>query len=87
MREHQTDMSFHCSHMIAEVYFLTAILIRIVISVIDMIAVPELFFGAMENWGLITYKERYMLYTPGISPQYSLEGTTVTITHELAHQV
>ena len=64
------------------------ILKKIALSLnIDMIAVPELSFGAMENWGLITYKEKYMLYTHGVSPESSLEDTTLTITHELAHMV
>ena len=46
-----------------------------------MIAVPELSFGAMENWGLITYKEKDMLYMPGVSSEHNLQRVTVVITH------
>ena len=33
---------------------------------LDMIAIPDFQSGAMENWGLITYRESAMLYDPEI---------------------
>ncbi|KAL5020481.1 hypothetical protein ScPMuIL_003373, partial [Solemya velum] len=52
----------------------------------DMIALPDFSAGAMENWGLITYRETAMLYDPGESSEGDRQRVAVVITHELAHQ-
>ncbi|CAH8469378.1 unnamed protein product [Schistosoma guineensis] len=52
----------------------------------DMIAIPNSSITAMENWGLITYREKFMLWDP---ENYSLASkilVTFVISHELAHQ-
>ncbi|KAH3881112.1 hypothetical protein DPMN_005034 [Dreissena polymorpha] len=51
----------------------------------DMIAIPDFAAGAMENWGLITYRETAMLYEPGVSSEANLQRVNVVIAHELAH--
>ncbi|KAH9519830.1 hypothetical protein Btru_071006 [Bulinus truncatus] len=51
----------------------------------DLIAMPNLAFGAMENWGLIAFKEKYMLYTEGVSGEEEKTEISMTIAHELAH--
>ena len=49
-------------------------------------AVPDFNFGAMENWGLVIYREA-ILYQPGVtSASYEYWMGTV-ITHEIAHMV
>lgn len=53
---------------------------------LDLIAVPSLSFGAMENWGLITYRETCLLVDPKISSTEATEDVAVTVAHEIAHQ-
>ncbi|KAM4744489.1 aminopeptidase Ey-like [Anableps anableps] len=51
----------------------------------DQIALPDFSAGAMENWGLITYRETALLYNPGVSSNGDKEWVTTVISHELAH--
>jgi alanyl aminopeptidase len=52
---------------------------------LDLIAVPEYWYGAMENPGLITYAENILLIDPKTAtPNQRRTNATVT-THELAH--
>jgi aminopeptidase N len=52
-----------------------------------MIAIPDFAAGAMENWGLITYRETAMLFDPDVSSESNKQRVVIVITHELAHQV
>ncbi|KAL2093494.1 hypothetical protein ACEWY4_010806 [Coilia grayii] len=51
----------------------------------DQIALPDFYFGAMENWGLVTYREANLLYDPVVSSNRNKETTATIIAHELAH--
>ena len=51
-----------------------------------MIALPDFSAGAMENWGLITYRETLLLMDPNDYAAASKESVAVTVAHELAHQ-
>ncbi|XP_062245063.1 aminopeptidase N-like [Platichthys flesus] len=51
----------------------------------DQIAIPDFYFGAMENWGLVTYRETNLLYDPLTSSIRNKETTVTIIAHELAH--
>ncbi|XP_026221643.1 aminopeptidase N [Anabas testudineus] len=51
----------------------------------DQIALPDFYFGAMENWGLVTYRETNLLYDPVTSSIRNKETTATIIAHELAH--
>ncbi len=53
----------------------------------DLIAIPDFQSGAMENWGLTTYRETSLLYDPDISSASDKLWVTLVIGHELAHQV
>ncbi|GLV42082.1 uncharacterized protein CBL_04959 [Carabus blaptoides fortunei] len=52
----------------------------------DMIALPDFSSGAMENWGLITYREIYLLLDPKIASASNKHRIASVIAHELAHQ-
>ena len=52
----------------------------------DMIAIPDFSAGAMENWGLITYRETALLYEEGVTSSQGQERIRTVIAHELAHQ-
>ncbi|KAG5839759.1 hypothetical protein ANANG_G00208350 [Anguilla anguilla] len=52
---------------------------------VDQIALPDFYFGAMENWGLVTYRETNLLYDPIVSSNANKERTASIIAHELAH--
>lgn len=42
--------------------------------------------GAMENWGLITYRESALLFQPNVSSSSSQNYVASVVAHELAHQ-
>ncbi|XP_009578502.1 PREDICTED: endoplasmic reticulum aminopeptidase 1, partial [Fulmarus glacialis] len=52
----------------------------------DLAAIPDFQSGAMENWGLTTYRESALLYDPEKSSVSSKLLITMIIAHELAHQ-
>ncbi|NWH58586.1 ERAP1 aminopeptidase, partial [Geococcyx californianus] len=49
-------------------------------------AIPDFQMGAMENWGLTTFRESMLLYDPEKSSVSSKLWITMIIAHELAHQ-
>ncbi|XP_040825059.1 aminopeptidase N-like isoform X2 [Ochotona curzoniae] len=52
----------------------------------DQIALPDFNAGAMENWGLVTYRENALLYDPVSSSIGNKERVVTVVAHELAHQ-
>uniref|UniRef100_A0A8C5NL72 Aminopeptidase n=1 Tax=Junco hyemalis TaxID=40217 RepID=A0A8C5NL72_JUNHY len=53
---------------------------------LDKIAIPDFGTGAMENWGLITYRETNLLYDPAESATSNKQRVAAVIAHELVHQ-
>ncbi|XP_059643545.1 aminopeptidase M1-like isoform X1 [Cornus florida] len=53
---------------------------------LDMIAIPDFAAGAMENYGLVTYRETALLYDDKHSAAANKQGVANVIAHELAHQ-
>jgi len=52
----------------------------------DMIAIPDFSSGAMENWGLVLYRETCILVDPLNSSQSSKQWVAIVVCHETAHQ-
>ncbi|XP_060075396.1 endoplasmic reticulum aminopeptidase 1-like [Ylistrum balloti] len=52
----------------------------------DLVAIPDFAAGAMENWGLITYRLTTILYDPEVSSARDRQYVAIVIAHELAHQ-
>lgn len=52
----------------------------------DHVALPDFSSGAMENWGLITYREVALLADPKTTTVASKQYIATVISHELSHQ-
>uniref|UniRef100_A0A8C3F6C7 Aminopeptidase n=1 Tax=Chrysemys picta bellii TaxID=8478 RepID=A0A8C3F6C7_CHRPI len=56
------------------------------LSKTDLVALPDFGAGAMENWGLMTFRESALMYIP--SDQFGSKKTMICliVSHELGHQ-
>ena len=52
----------------------------------DLVAVPDFAAGAMENWGILTFRETYLLSDPAVSSAADKQDVAIVVSHELAHQ-
>ncbi|XP_053604250.1 membrane alanyl aminopeptidase-like [Plodia interpunctella] len=52
---------------------------------LDHVALPDFRAGAMENWGLVTYRESLLLYVPGESMPYYKYRVAQILAHETTH--
>ena len=52
---------------------------------LDQVALPDFEAGAMENWGLVTYRES-MLLVGKAATLGAKKGVAITVAHELSHQ-
>ncbi|MEO9223540.1 MAG: M1 family metallopeptidase, partial [Acidimicrobiales bacterium] len=52
---------------------------------VDLVAIPDFAFGAMENLGCITFRETALLIDPARATQPELERVADVVAHELAH--
>ena len=67
-------------------YFTRWFGIRYALPKLDMVALPDFASGAMENWGLVTYRETALLIDPVNSSAQARQRVAEAIDHELAHQ-
>lgn len=52
----------------------------------DNVAIPDFAAGAMENWGLVTYRESALLVDPANTSLPQKQYVALVVAHELAHQ-
>ena len=52
----------------------------------DLISIPDFAFGAMENWGAVTFRENLLLDYPGITSKAGQERIFEVVAHEITHQ-
>ena len=52
---------------------------------LDLVAIPDFSAGAMENWGLVTYREEALLVSTS-STEQDRRYVAKVVAHELAHQ-
>ncbi|MBM3662433.1 MAG: hypothetical protein FJW94_06010 [Actinobacteria bacterium] len=52
---------------------------------LDLVAVPDFSFGAMENLGCVTFREVLLLIDPDDSTQHEQQRVADVINHEIAH--
>uniref|UniRef100_A0A7S3P4T9 Aminopeptidase n=1 Tax=Amphora coffeiformis TaxID=265554 RepID=A0A7S3P4T9_9STRA len=53
---------------------------------LDLVAIPAFAAGAMENWGLVTFREVDLLIDPNTASNQQKQRVVTVVTHELAHQ-
>ncbi|MCA9601394.1 MAG: M1 family metallopeptidase [Polyangiales bacterium] len=53
---------------------------------LDIVAVPDFAAGAMENAGMITFREQLLLLDPATTTELQRRGFGYVMAHELAHQ-
>ena len=52
---------------------------------LDLVAIPDFAFGAMENLGCVTFRESALLVDPSKAARVELERVADVICHEIAH--
>ena len=52
----------------------------------DFVALPDFASGAMENWGLITFREQTLLMDPDNTSLMTKQYVAIVVAHELTHQ-
>jgi hypothetical protein len=53
----------------------------------DIVAIEDFPIGAMENWGLLTFKENYVLFDEQDGSVVNKQNVALVVAHEVAHQV
>lgn len=53
---------------------------------LDMICITEFAMGAMENWGLVTYRETALMIDEAKASTQQKQRVAIVVAHELAHQ-
>ncbi|XP_058791260.1 putative aminopeptidase-2 [Phymastichus coffea] len=52
----------------------------------NLVSIPDFDMGAMENWGLVTFREYGLTYSQDLTPATYKQYVNIVISHELVHQ-
>lgn len=50
-----------------------------------MIAIPDFVSGAMEHWGLVTFRETNLLYDEKTTSPANMQNIARVVAHEISH--
>ncbi len=84
-KKHQAEFALDCAVKSLS-FFSKYFDIPYPLPVLDMIAIPDFASGAMENWGMITYRESALLVDADHSSSANKQWVAMVIAHELSHQ-
>ncbi len=84
-KKHQAEFALDCAVKSLS-FFSKYFDIPYPLPVLDMIAIPDFASGAMENWGMITYRESALLVDTDHSSSANKQWVAMVIAHELSHQ-
>jgi puromycin-sensitive aminopeptidase len=79
--EFALDMAVKCMDFYEEYYD-----IPFPLGKCDFVALPDFASGAMENWGLITFREQALLYDEEHTSLSTKQWVALVVAHELTHQ-
>lgn len=87
-RKEAITQGLYASTIVPSVFnhFETYFNLKYPIPKVDLVAVPDFGFNAMENWGLITFRETALLLDPTISTIDDKRNIALVVAHEIAHQ-
>lgn len=66
-------------------YYINHFQIKYPLPKLDLAAIPDFVSGAMEHWGLVTFRETALLYDKSSSSTGNKQRVGEVIAHELAH--
>ncbi|KAL5292090.1 ENPEP.2 family protein [Megaselia abdita] len=66
-------------------YYINYFQVEYPLPKLDMAAIPDFVSGAMETWGLVTFRETSLLYDDKISSTANRQRVATVIAHEVAH--
>lgn len=79
------ELSLVCFSKILFAYFLEHIFPGEYMPKMHQLAIPDFASGAMENWGLVSYREAYLLWDEDESSNSYKKSIAAVVAHEFAH--
>uniref|UniRef100_T1GQI9 Aminopeptidase n=1 Tax=Megaselia scalaris TaxID=36166 RepID=T1GQI9_MEGSC len=83
-QKNKMDFALESGVKITE-YYIDYFKVEYPLPKLDMAAIPDFVSGAMETWGLVTFRETSLLYDSKISSTANRQRVASVIAHEVAH--